>query len=153
MKITTVEGKPVIEARRSLNLRVLLQDIKKGRKKNPYCCAAAEACKRQFKVKKARVNITRTYLLTALGDGTKAWIRYFNPPSLVTEIKKFDRTGRFTMAEYRLTPPSKSARESFLRAKSRKRKAHASTPINGDQKKRAYHFTQGVRAKTSMEVW
>lgn len=152
MKITTIEGKPVIEARRSLNLRVLIQDVMKGRKKNPYCCAASEACKRQFKVKKARVNITRTYLLTALSDGTKAWIRYFNPPSLVTEIKKFDRTGRFMMAEYRLTPPSKSVRESFLKRKAKKNKNKQ--PVKGgDHKKRAYHFTSGVRAKNSMEIW
>lgn len=150
MKITTVEGKPVIEARRSLNLQILLQDIKKGRKKNPYCCAAAEACKRQFKVKKARVNITRTYLLTALSDGTKAWIRYFNPPSLVTEIKKFDRTGKFTMAEYNLSPVSKSKRQSFLKAKNKKK-----LPVNkgDDHKKRAYNFTPGVRARNSINVW
>jgi hypothetical protein len=84
-----INGKPVIDATKSLRIQISREDAGRGKTKDPGQCAAARAILRVVPTAKgARVHLGRTYIET-----DKEWVRYTTPPSLKTEIVSFDRGG------------------------------------------------------------
>lgn len=138
MKVQTmkIEGLPVKDATRSVILHITDSDVRKGRKKNPKECAAAQACKRQLGATEAQVHKTRTYVRF-----NGHWQRYQTPGSLQAEIVAFDRGGSFEPGEHILLkmPPSKLG----------KRKS-GKTLHRGTRKLRGYHRVPNVRPTALM---
>lgn len=129
----TIDGIPVIDAKKKVKIVISASDVKRGKNKNPAACAAALACLHDVKgCAKARVHIGRTYLLLK-----KKWVRYFTPDSLRTEIVSFDRGGGFSPGTYTLSPMTPSDRAVG------KRQGGPDTRRTG--KKRHRHVTTGVR--------
>jgi len=135
--IKKIEGKTIVDAKRPMIVRISKADIAGSAKKNPAMCAAARALVREGTCTKARVHLSRVYLL----QGDK-WVKYATPNSIAREITAFDRGGSFEPGDYKLIPVTPSQREG-ARAK------HAN---NTDKKrytgnKRAQHITTGVRER------
>lgn len=101
--VGTLDGIPIIDATKSIKLAITAADIKAARSKAPDLCAAALACKRQFRATEARVYLSRTYVRT-----NGKWVRYFTPHSLKQEIIALDRGGTFEPGEFKLYRPHPS---------------------------------------------
>jgi len=132
MTLTCLDGRPVRDAKRPLEVYVTPNDIKKARKKAPDRCAVAVACRRQEHVD-ARVFVTRAYI----HNGNGIWNRYMLPMPLQKEIVSFDRGGDFEPGPYKLRPPKNTER--LGKRRSPKRKAHR------NKNKRVYAKTVGIR--------
>lgn len=100
-----IEGKPVKDANKQLQITIMPRDVKAGALKNATSCAAAQALVRSGVCQEARVHVNRTYLK----EGDK-WTRYQTPPALRSEIVAFDRGGTFEPGEYKLLPVCQCAR-------------------------------------------
>src|SRR5258708_4359720 len=98
------DGLPVVDADKSIILQIGKQDISGSRKSDPANCAAARACKREFK-KETRVFLTRMYV-----KEKTHWTRYITPESISREITAFDRGAAFAPGTYRAMRPSVSAK-------------------------------------------
>jgi hypothetical protein len=104
--VDTIEGLPVLNAKRPIMLHVTPQDIKTARKYSPGNCAVAKACMREWKVKEARVHLSRIYVRC----NEKNWVRYFTPRPMRSEIIAYDRGGEFLPSVYTVKPVSASKR-------------------------------------------
>ena len=104
--ITTIEGLPVINAKKPLKLHVTPLDIKAARKHSPGNCAVAKACMREWKAKEVRVHLSRIYVR----QNEQNWTRYFTPYAMRSEIIAYDRGGEFLPSVYTVAspPPTKS---------------------------------------------
>lgn len=100
MKLTKINGLPIIDATKPLNLRVTPIDVAHAERKKPDCCAFARACARQIHVKEARVHLARVYIRT----NTKHWTRYVTSLAARAEIIAFDRGGVFAPGSFELRP-------------------------------------------------
>lgn len=129
-----IDGLKVFNVRKSLIIKVLPIDIKASKSKEADKCAAAIACKRQFKAVDARVHVGRTYLRF-----NGKWMRYHTSPALRSEIVSFDRGGKFSQGEYTLygIQPSKltGRQQGGKNHKPKKYKKHS----------HIYHILSGVR--------
>lgn len=108
MQIRSIDGLPVIDAKKPLTIHVNKRDIDNAEKKDPAYCAVALACRRELHAVEVRVHLSRTYIRTNKSN----WVRYFTPPAMRNEIVIFDRGGRFLEGEFTLSPitPSKQKR-------------------------------------------
>lgn len=97
--VQKIAGLPIIDAKRSLRLKVTLADISGAKSKKPDRCAAAVACRKHLHVEEARVHLSRVYLKA---HKAKTWVRYLTPRALRSEIIAFDRGGRFAPGDYSL---------------------------------------------------
>ena len=104
--ITTIEGLPVINAKKPLKLHVTPLDIKAARKHSPGNCAVAKACQREWKAKEVRVHLSRIYVR----HNEQNWTRYFTPYAMRSEIIAYDRGGEFLPSVYTVNPPVPSQR-------------------------------------------
>lgn len=104
-KVMKIGGKPVVDAKKSINLTITEGDVRDGKKKTPDCCAAALACRREWGAEQAHVYLSRIYI--ELGG---KWLRFKTPLALRTEIISFDRGYRFTPGVYTLGRISESQR-------------------------------------------
>jgi hypothetical protein len=96
----TIDGLPVIDAKRPLTLHITGRDISLANPKQPHACAAARACLRELGAKEARIHLGRIYIRTNNGN----WQRYQTPGALRDEIIAFDRGGRFEPITVELHP-------------------------------------------------
>jgi hypothetical protein len=103
--VRMIDGKPVVDADKSVVVEITQSDCERGSKKDPTKCAAALALRRITGCDEARVHIGCTYLRF----GSK-WLRYATPPSLKSEIISFDRGGGFYPGDFRLHPMPASNR-------------------------------------------
>src|ERR1700735_2318280 len=94
-----INGLPVVDATKKVQLHITPRDIQLGDVKDPTRCAAARACKRQMGATNAQVRIAVTYVQM----GNK-FVRYTTPGSLRAEIIAFDRGGSFVPGSYTLMP-------------------------------------------------
>jgi hypothetical protein len=106
MKIKAIDGRPVIDAKKPLNLTITKNDIDKADAKEPAGCAVARACRRELHVVEARVHLARIYLRSNEGN----WVRYMTPRAMRSEIIAFDRGGRFQPNTFQLVPPNTADR-------------------------------------------
>jgi hypothetical protein len=131
----TIDGLPVVDAKKPVTIKIGQPDILKGNTRDPAACAAAVACKRIMHAKKARVHLGRTYVLMG-----KKWLRFMTPMSLRTEIVSFDRGAKFAAGTYVLSPPQPSMRMG-------KRTGSDKDKRKGGAKRRApHHILTGLRA-------
>jgi hypothetical protein len=105
-KVYTINGLPVVDAKRALTLHITKADIARAADsiKKPESCAAARACYRELHAKEVRIHTYRAYVRTNESN----WVRYWVPTRLRQEIVAFDRGGQFEPGEYKLDkiPPS-----------------------------------------------
>lgn len=101
----------VVDAVAPLEVIVRPSDNKKGISFTPTECALARACKRQFKVSGAIVNLSFSYLI----NGTQA-IRFSNNETIRREVVTFDRHKAFLPGIYYLRPPAPALRLGAARA-------------------------------------
>ncbi len=133
-----IAGLRVVDLKKPLVIHITKNDVAKGKTKDPSCCAAALACKRQTHCEDVRVHLGRTYLKT---EGK--WVRCMTPKSLRTEIISFDRGAEFTPGAYTLSPMSPANRL----GSGARGSATSKTRAKYLHKPRAkYHTVSGVRA-------
>jgi len=140
----TVEGIPVVDARKPMTIEISPDDVKRGANKSPDSCAVARACMRQIGAAIAtKVHLSRTYVKFKDKDGTIKWMRFGTPVSIRSEIVGFDRGGTFEPGVYTFAPVQPSVRFGTKR----KRYDHRTRgPRAGKPSKRSKpHYTQNVR--------
>ena len=142
-KLTEMDGLPVIDAKKSLRLEVMRDDIRTASKKAPNCCAVAKACTRAMGVKAVKVHISRLYLNT----DNKAWTRYIVSGAMRSEIIAFDRGGKFMPGTYTISAPPKCKRLGVqYKKRDRSNKPEVKRPA---KKLRTYNHVTNVRASIS----
>lgn len=125
-----INGKKVVDAKKSAKIVITAKDTKAAANKNPSSCAAALAAKRDIpECLSARVHIGRVYI-----EQKDKWVRYYTPDALRTEIIAFDRGGSFQPGKYELKPPSKTE---TIQARSAKAKADRAYPNGRSATQRA----------------
>ena len=102
MKLKSIDGIPVTNAKHQLKLHITKRDCSVGDIKDPSTCAAAKTIRREYGAIDCRVHLGRVYIRQNKGN----WQRYMTPRSLRTEIIAFDRGGEFQPGEYILAAPS-----------------------------------------------
>jgi hypothetical protein len=137
-KLTHIDGLPVTDATRSLELHITARDIAHADNKNPEDCVAARACRRQFHAKEARIHLGRTYI--RLNDNN--WIRLRTPKPLRDEIIAFDRGGKFEPGDFLLSPVVPADR---LGNNKRNRKPPVKVAGPRPKKRRPAHIVTNVR--------
>lgn len=139
-KLTEIDGKPVIDARRGTMLHITKQDIAKGDRKRPDKCAAALAILREMHAIEARVHLSRIYIRTNKGN----WQRYVAPRSLRSEVIAYDRGGQFEVGTHYLCAPQPTAKLGAGRVhkyKDTRKGAHG----KGKKRRQLPHITRNVR--------
>lgn len=106
MPLLSIDGLPVIDAKKPLVLHVDATDISSASLKEPNDCAVARACRRELHAIEARVHLGRVYIRT----NKSSWTRYMTPKTMRQEIIAFDRGGSFEPGEFVLSAPKPSAR-------------------------------------------
>lgn len=133
MRIRSIDGRPVIDARRDLELEIAPRDCRNGDSKDPASCAVAHAARREVNAHDVRIHLSRVYIRTNEGN----WQRYTTSAPLQKEIIVFDRGGEMMPGKYMLLAPKKSQRIGFY-AGGKKRGKRGGT-------RRAAHPTSNVR--------
>ena len=131
--IITIEGLPVINAKKPIVLHITPEDVSTARKHSPGNCAVAKACTRQLQAQEVRVHLSRIYVrLNEIN-----WVRYVTPSNLRNEIITYDRGGSFEPAVFVLPAPSparttgKRQGSSTNDNRKNKKKRKAYTPVKG----------------------
>lgn len=137
-RIMAIDGKPVMDAKRSLKLIITKNDCARASIKEPQDCAAARAIRRELHAKECRVHLGRVYVRTNESN----WQRYVTPDALRSEIIAFDRGGAFSPGEYVLAPlpPSKRTGKQYGADKKPAKKKRG-----GKKRRRTPHFVRDVR--------
>lgn len=138
-RIPLFYGLPRIDAVEPIVLRIVPNDIKGARARDPWNCAAARACKRQFGATKAAVSKSAVHVLSK--DG-KRYVRYNIPPSLKKEAHGLDRGGRFFGGDFQLSPFSKSKKLGVQQSSS----ASGNTKTGTKKPRPLRHYSAKVRA-------
>lgn len=99
-----IDGLPVLDAKKSIKLKITKNDVTRADVKKPNSCAAAQACLRNPGVKEVRIHLSRAYVR----QNDTNWQRFLVSDALRSEIVAFDRGGRFEPGEYALQRPHKS---------------------------------------------
>jgi hypothetical protein len=103
--IKTIEGKPIYNSKKPLDIVIRTSEATRGSGKDPTCCAAALAAIHSVKgCTRARVHVAVSYL-----EINGKWYRYATPGTLRTEIVGFDRGAKFSPGVYTLRPLKKSS--------------------------------------------
>ena len=136
----TIDGMPVVDAEDVLVLEVIKKDIDMRRRRDPECCALAEACKRSLGV--TRVIVHRSVMYVSQGDH---WVRYWLTEAARSEIQTFDRGGGFSLGSYKVRPPRHldqmaERRRAAARSRAKKPQAARAEPLQ-----RAQRVLEGVR--------
>lgn len=135
VKSKTIDGLPVIDAKRALKITITKADIRRADRKKPNSCAIARACKRQLSAKEVRVHLSRTYV--RMNDTN--WLRFMTPTPLRSEIVAFDRGGTFAPGDYNLIKPDASHKLG------RERQGTSTNDNNKHHRKRKQHIITDVR--------
>jgi hypothetical protein len=135
-KISQIDGLPVINAKKPIQMTITKADCKNGNPKHPDTCAAARCLMRELHASEVRVHLSRVYVKTT----PDKWVRFMTTKPLRTEIIAFDRGGTFEPGTYHLSAVRKSVRSRAARKPVRK---PGSRPQNGTRSKR--HVVTDVR--------
>lgn len=128
----------IVNANTKLVIEVPEQVCKKGRRKNSYHCAFAEACALKPEVEEAIIHLSTAYIRF---KGQKKFRRYRVQQRLRDQIVMFDKYGDFEPGEYTLgiIQPSHQARGVRQGTNSTNRQ-----PLDPMKRKRV--LVKGVRA-------
>lgn len=94
-------GLKLIDGKKTLLIKVTTGDIRKGKIKDPRCCALSLACRR----KDNRILAAHFFKSTAWLEYADKIVRYRLPASLAAEILAFDRSKSMEPGEYHLAKP------------------------------------------------
>lgn len=133
-------GLKKLDAKAPLRLEVTAHDVKTSSKKDPTCCAFANATKRQYKVKAAYFFRSTAWLEYA--DGRL--VRYLLPVSMQKEIVAFDRNKTMEPGVYEVKPPARSATMAAIKRRGAKRPGRHEPGKTG-RKQKVRHATSNVR--------
>ena len=134
-------GMPVKDAKANLTIVVIAEDVKGATRKDPSCCAFAQACKRLFKGQ-AIFYKKIAYIELPDEDGNRYVHRYKLTASAMEFVAEYDRTGKFPAGiGVSLLKPSKSG---TLDALMRYHRAH-NDRINAIKKLKRKH---GIKSRT-----
>lgn len=137
----TYNGMPVMDAKANLTIVVIADDVKGATRKDPSCCAFAQACKRLFKGS-AVFYKKIAYIELPDEDGTRYVHRYKLTQSAMDMIAEYDRTGKFPAGVgVNLLKPAKS---STLETMRRYHKRHQEK-INAIRNLKRKHKIKGRR--------
>lgn len=139
-----INGKKVVDATKSIEIKISKADTIKGASKDPGACAAARAAKRLPNCISARVHLGRVYI-----EHKDKWVRYKTGDALRSEVIVFDRGGSFEPGTYQINPPAPSDREDYRRSKAVKKKNRELIDPNRPnkvKKARKLHVVHGVRS-------
>lgn len=103
----SLDGIPIVDAKKELRVFVNEQDKKTGIKKDPAHCAFSNACRRLFGSHSVVFFRTLTYVELPDGKGGIRIERFTLTENMQRAIAKFDRTGRIAKDGYLLSPPRK----------------------------------------------
>lgn len=139
MRIASIDGLPIMDAKSALPLKITKADIDKSDSKDPAFCAAANACRRQHHVAEVRVHLGRVYVRQNKAN----WVRYQTPQALRSEIIAFDRGGTFSPGDYALYP----VRHSYLKMRGKRHGSAkgADKPRSQKKKRRSPIVVRNVR--------
>lgn len=137
-KVITIDGLPVIDARRALKLHITPEHVKRASRKRPDNCAIAQTCLATPGVKEVRIHLSRAYLRS----NSKNWQRFLVSPVLRSEIIAFDRGGKFAPGDYVLHKVTPTKR---LGKRQGGNKKPGTARYQGGHKRRAYHVVTDVR--------
>lgn len=124
-----LNGKPVVNAKSHMVVRVMPKDIKKAIQCDPEHCAIAQGCLHHDGVVSVRIG-QRVVLV----EQKKQVLRYNLTAQDSKKIKAFDAAGYFQPDVYELVPPKPEPRK----------QGHG--PNKGSHKKRPYHIKSVYRA-------
>jgi hypothetical protein len=140
-----INGKPVVDGRKSLKVSVQPNDIKGAKTKNPEECAVSKALLRENPdIKAVRVHLSRTYI-----ERDKKWERYETPVSVRTEIVSFDRNGGFQAGEYKIRAMSPSHTVEAEREKYRHNRKYRDPRTTAHKSRNLRHEPLDVRKRAS----
>ena len=137
-RLKEIDGLPVLNATKPIELIITEKDCKGGNRKHPDTCAAAVALQREFHASEVRVHLSRVYIKTT----PDKWVRYITTRPLRTEIIAFDRGGKFAPGTYHLLGVRKSMRTRNGK-KQKPPKRPGAFPQKGNRTKR--HVVSDVR--------
>ncbi len=129
-----IDGLPVVDATHSLKLDITKNDVRNSKKADPSNCAAAVACRREYK-KDVKVFLTKTYI-----KEKKHWVRYETPERISREIIAFDRGSNFVPDIYELKAPAVSNTLAYQRTQKK-----SGPRLKKGESKRPHHMTKEVR--------
>lgn len=141
-RVTQIDGKPIIDATKPVELEIGPRDIAKADRKEPLDCAVARAGRRCLGAKEVRVHLSRIYI--RFGDGS--WQRFVTPKSMRTDIIAFDRGGSFPPGTFTLEPPKHSQKNTGARKGTDPKHSHARNNPNRKKRVRSYRVTEDVRS-------
>lgn len=137
MSRNSIDGLPIIDAKRPIKLHVTAADIGKADLKEPHNCAVARACRRDLHALEARIHLGRVYVKTNPGS----WTRYITPKPMRAEIIAFDRGGHFEAGEFVLSAPSPNK----LLGKRRGTMTNTNKKKSQQKKRKSPHVVKNVR--------
>lgn len=108
----TLNGLPVVDATDPVTFNVMRRDVQRAKPRDHHNCAAAIACKRQFKA--TDVIIGRWVSFIRSNDH---YVRYVTPPALNRQMYVIDQKGEFHPGEYMLKAPMPSRKLGVKKAK------------------------------------
>lgn len=148
----TINGLPVVDAKRPLPLEITTADITHSNPMDPAGCAAAVAVMRQEGVRAALIHLTKAYIRRDLGGKPKYWERYEAPRRLRTEVVAFDRGGSFEPDEFELRPicPSQTIETRKARYRLQVPGGKNALPKKSEWKKYPNKGTPGARPRKAM---
>jgi hypothetical protein len=131
------DAKYVMDATDSVQIHVTQADQKEAKPQDPYDCAMARACVREFKADGVAIGISFSYILK--GD---TLYRYVTPHTVSREIISFDRHQDFSTGSYRLSkvPPGSRLGKTFKRGTGPRKTKRKDNGV-----KIPAHFTSRVR--------
>lgn len=132
------EVEVVEDATESVQIEVLPEDCRKGRRMMPAACVMAKAAAREGGYDGVIVSATRAYLVKG-----KIATRYDLPMSVQKEIVSYDRSERFEPGSYQLSRIAQSDR--FESQRERSAANRIARKKNGKNKGNQHHTT-GIRS-------
>lgn len=139
--LTKIDGKPIVDADKDLEISVTARDINaNAKRKNPAECVFAQACYREVECKDVRVHKTRFYILDPKG---KHYVRFIAPSAIRSETIAYDRGGAIEVGDYVLKAPVGTQ---MLGAKPGRKEPEGK---RGKTPRWPHHVTMNVRAKPS----
>ena len=140
----------MVDARVGLQVELRAEDIRKGRRKNPTCCAFSLACRREDPTIRAAYFFKTTAWLEYAGkNGARGrLVRYTLPVSVQKEIIVLDRSKKGDAGLYQLSRPARKLGE---RKPAVKRRSGKRVAVYKGQTVRAIsHRTRMVRKPLEM---
>jgi hypothetical protein len=126
MGLKSIDGLPIVDARKGIEIEVTDRDCQLGDPLVPKTCAAARAIRRSGALD-VRVHLGRVYIRSNKGN----WQRYVPSGRLHVELVVFDRGGKMQAGKYKLHVPAKIKRGGKVKPQGPRSRKPKITQIQG----------------------